>query len=188
MHKARHCDSAQGFTLAELLVSLTVILLLAIVVPALIATSVARTRMARAEADVERIAEDLKHSGLEARLSASNRKARVDVLAGVGNVPMLPPNSPWAGRSEDLAHMPDENGGAAAAGRQGLEGTTDPWGNRYMVNVGALSGLPHNDATARVGRAVWVLSAGPNGIVETPFDQPADRAKLAGDDIGFRVR
>jgi type II secretory pathway pseudopilin PulG len=177
MRKARHGNSARGFTVAELLVSLTVILLLAIVVPALIATSVARMRIARAEADVRRIAEGLKHSGLEARLSTSNGKARVDVLAGMGNVPILPANSPWAGRSEDLA-----------AGRQRSEGTTDPWGNRYMVNVGALSGLPHSDAAARVGRAVWVLSAGPNGIVETPFDQPADRAKLAGDDIGFRVR
>ena len=178
--------SEPGFTSRQLLVSLTVILLLAIVVPALIATSVARMRIGRAETDVRRIAGILKHSRPEA--SMSNGKARVDVLAGMGNVPILPANSPWAGRSEDLAHLRDENGGAAAADRQGLEGTTDPWGNRYMVNVGALSGLPHSDAAAGVGRAVWVLSAGPNGIVETPFDQPADRAKLAGDDIGFRVR
>jgi prepilin-type N-terminal cleavage/methylation domain-containing protein len=175
MRKARHGDSPRGFTVAELLVSLTVILLLAVVVPALIATSVARMRIARAESDVRRIAEGLKHSGPEASLWTSSGKARVDVLAGMGNVPILPANSRWAGRSEDLAHM-------------GLEGTTDPWGNRYMVNVGALSGLPHGDAAAGVGRAVWVLSAGPNGIVETPFDQPADRAKLSGDDIGFRVR
>lgn len=180
--------SEPGFTSRQLLVSLTVILLLAIVVPALVATSVARMRIGRAETDVRRIAEGLKHSGLEASLSTPNGKAHVDVLAGMGNVPILPANSPWAGRSEDLAHLRDENGGAAVADRQGLEETTDPWGNRYMVNVGALSGLPHSDAAAGVGRAVWVLSAGPNGIVETPFDQPADRAKLAGDDIGFRVR
>ena len=54
---------------------------------------------------------------------------------------------------------------------------TDPWQNQFIINVRWLQpgATPH---------AVWVLSAGPDGIIETTFAQP----NLAGDDIGFRVR
>jgi len=46
------------------------------------------------------------------------------------------------------------------------------------VNAGAFT----------TSHAVWVLSAGPNGIIETPFDQPASTASPGGDDIAARVR
>jgi hypothetical protein len=47
----------------------------------------------------------------------------------------------------------------------------DPWGNQLLVK----------------GRSamVWVLSAGENGIVETPFDGATEPG---GDDIGARIR
>jgi hypothetical protein len=62
----------------------------------------------------------------------------------------------------------------------------DPWGNRYMANIG-------NITTAMIGgNAVWIISAGPDGIVQTAFNQavPATGAAvlLAGDDIGFRLK
>ncbi len=56
--------------------------------------------------------------------------------------------------------------------------TADPWGNAYMVNVGA-----HFSRGA-----VWALSAGPDGIIETLFLQPARSATVAGDDRAVRVR
>jgi hypothetical protein len=47
----------------------------------------------------------------------------------------------------------------------------DPWGHRYGVNIGVMDqGLP-----------VVVLSAGPNGKVETPFR--LNIYKAGGDDI-----
>ena len=58
----------------------------------------------------------------------------------------------------------------------------DPWNNRYMVNVGA------TDATGGRENAVFAISAGPNGIIETPFTQPLAPASLSGDDIGQRIR
>lgn len=73
----------------------------------------------------------------------------------------------------------------------------DPWGNRYLVNIGARgydSPLTLTLSPLRVEReserssAVWVLSAGPNGIIETPFSAPASSAVLGGDDIGALVR
>jgi hypothetical protein len=46
----------------------------------------------------------------------------------------------------------------------------DPWLRALQVNVGA----------GRQGGRVWVLSAGPNGIIDTPF---AAAAAPSGDDV-----
>jgi prepilin-type N-terminal cleavage/methylation domain-containing protein len=58
----------------------------------------------------------------------------------------------------------------------------DPWGRRYAINVG-------NMANAN---AVWIISSGPNGIMETAFNQaiPVTGASLVlgGDDIGYRMK
>jgi prepilin-type N-terminal cleavage/methylation domain-containing protein len=66
---------------------------------------------------------------------------------------------------------------------------SDPWNNRYMVNIGHLE--VSQGAQGQLGSvksAVWVLSAGPNGAIETPFSQSVLTATLAGDDIGTRIQ
>jgi len=56
----------------------------------------------------------------------------------------------------------------------------DPWGRPYVINAA-------NFATVVVPPIpVWVLSAGPNGVVETNI--AAATTVTGGDDIGFRVR
>ncbi|MBW7998196.1 MAG: prepilin-type N-terminal cleavage/methylation domain-containing protein [Candidatus Glassbacteria bacterium] len=57
----------------------------------------------------------------------------------------------------------------------------DPWGNRYMINVAPLG---------MVGQPVWVISAGPNGVLETLITNvgTATLDTVNGDDIGFRVQ
>jgi type II secretory pathway pseudopilin PulG len=55
---------------------------------------------------------------------------------------------------------------------------TDPWGNKYVVNV---RDLP-------TGRVVLVLSAGPNRIIETSPEQSSASVSILGDDIAFRVQ
>lgn len=59
------------------------------------------------------------------------------------------------------------------------DATPDPWGNAYVVNLGARGGG---------GAAIWILSAGPNGIIDTPFLQPANSAVAHGDDCAVRIR
>jgi prepilin-type N-terminal cleavage/methylation domain-containing protein len=60
------------------------------------------------------------------------------------------------------------------AARLGL----DPWGNAYIVSIGAME----KDGSPIVTNAkAWIISAGPNGVLET---EP-DGATLGGDDIGF---
>lgn len=144
--------TARGFTLVQLLLSLSAILCLMLAPPAL-AYRVHTSRIAAAHAQVEEVA---------ARVRASRLDAGVDVLAGPGRSPEAPGQQKWIAGTQGA--LP-----AAAA---------DPWGNRLLMNVAA------HDAS----RAVWVISAGPNGIIETPFDQPAPTASPGGDDIAARVR
>lgn len=58
---------------------------------------------------------------------------------------------------------------------------TDPWGNQYLVNIGT--------ATSGGASASFVLSAGPNGKVETAFAiLRSSFVTPGGDDIIFRIR
>lgn len=69
------------------------------------------------------------------------------------------------------------------------EVTEDGWGNAYMVNVFYLD--PRDILQAPDGTplgAVYALSAGANGVIETPFFQPRDNATIYGDDIGYRLQ
>ena len=59
----------------------------------------------------------------------------------------------------------------------GVTLTADPWGNAYVLNA----------AAAPTGAAVWLLSAGPDGIIDTPFVQPAANATTLGDDLAHRL-
>lgn len=71
-------------------------------------------------------------------------------------------------------------GAGPSLGRPGWRGPyletragADPWGHRYAVNVGMLRQSRGSDTI--------VLSAGPNGLIETPFD--VDGIVAGGDDI-----
>jgi hypothetical protein len=59
-----------------------------------------------------------------------------------------------------------------------------------MVNIGLMELTAGPQSVAGVTKsAVWVLSAGPNGIIETPYAQSILTATQAGgDDIGIRVQ
>jgi len=63
----------------------------------------------------------------------------------------------------------------------------DPWGRQYLVNTGFLPGLPPS-ATPCSRCAVFAISAGPNGLIETPFQQPVANAQVFGDDLAVRIQ
>lgn len=59
----------------------------------------------------------------------------------------------------------------------------DPWGNAYLVNIGKA------DPALSTKKAVWVISAGPNGQIETTSDTAASGTVTAGgDDIIARIQ
>lgn len=65
----------------------------------------------------------------------------------------------------------------------------DPWGKQYVVNSQWLDGgSTAADGDGRPRRAVFVVSAGANGIIETPFEQSITEAQAFGDDIVIRIQ
>ena len=73
---------------------------------------------------------------------------------------------------------------------------TDPWGNKYMINVRDLNAgyLLANSSLLGGGPgnlpqiAVIVLSAGPNRVIETNQEQSYNTFAPAGDDIIYRIK
>jgi hypothetical protein len=195
--------SAGGFTLPQLAAAVALALAMALVVPAVAATIVHRRRVARAVADVTRIAAALREiapgslTGSPGPTGITPTASLLRTLAGPGELPKSPRFPEWlTGRSDTLASqlaagdppgMDTRPGNAGHPTRQPPEIGADPWGNRYLVNVGALSGDEPAGSGLRPMFVVWVLSAGANGIIETPFDQPGATATVGGDDVAARV-
>jgi hypothetical protein len=66
---------------------------------------------------------------------------------------------------------------------------TDPWGDKYIINVRNLhSGYLSSLTPSMPQLAVVVLSAGPNRNIETAVDQQFNQFAPAGDDIIFRIK
>jgi len=100
---------------------------------------------------------------LRERLAAPLQTAVPIVVAcGPGRMPDAGPTGQWVSRAIQAPQLFGE----------GMP--TDGWGRCFLLNIGALER----------GGPVWVMSAGPNGRIETYSDAEV----LAGDDIGVRVR
>ena len=54
----------------------------------------------------------------------------------------------------------------------------DPYGNNYVINIGAVTGTGTSTLTTEKG---WILSAGPNGTLNTD----ALDSSTSSDDIGY---
>jgi type II secretory pathway pseudopilin PulG len=201
-----------GFTLIELAVVLTVIVTMALILTPSIANSINEARVARARNDCQTIASGLyqfyRDTGffpvwrLARNGGAGIPADRLQVLVSQGSVPFEDVASLWTtGVAGSLADQLVTNAPGYAlrspTSQSGWNGPyfssqlmADPWGNRYAVNV-ALVDLSPGAATAsgQVKMAVWVLSPGPNGSVDTPFSQSIFTAvRPGGDDIGTRVQ
>ena len=150
----------------RVLATLALILLATAVVPPLGAFAVNRARVRSAEMAVRSLAQALREDA--PRLLDMTRGA--DVLCGPGRMPLarLPDAQRWV--TSPRAGWDTTRAGAGAL-------SPDPWGNCYVVNLAAatLSSM-----------AVWALSAGPDGIIDTPFATSSDAP--AGDDVRMRIR
>ena len=189
-----------GLTLIELIVVLAALaILVAILIPTVISLPEQAEEL-RAKNDARAIGEaiqnlhkDLAKWPVYASSPLTPANATLQRLISAGNAPGVsgapgtadwvdPPNTDAlddhlaTNRLSDASQYPG-TGEFAWRGPYLAEAPEDPWGNRFIVNVRWLQpGASPN--------VVWVLSAGPNKIIETSFAQPS----LAGDDIGFRLR
>lgn len=145
----------------RLALALVAIGLLAFVFPPLAARQVQARRVARAIAQVEDTARAAARAGVT-DLLANPALHDIGVLSGPGDPPTGADDGAWeAARHGALPSYLELN----------PPPDPDPWLRALQVNIGA----------ARTGGRVVVISAGPNGIIETPFASPGLAAR--GDDI-----
>lgn len=95
-------------------------------------------------------------------------KTNAGVVCGPGRVPAVRASDSHPAHAAWLREV------RAAPELFGAGMPTDAWGRCFLMNIGAWA----------FGDPVWLLSAGPNGLVETP----PDALVTGGDDIGGRLR
>ncbi|MBI2187981.1 MAG: prepilin-type N-terminal cleavage/methylation domain-containing protein [Acidobacteria bacterium] len=206
----RRVDS-RGFTLIELTVVLAVIVTLALILTPSITNFITDSRVARTRSDTQTVAAAIvqfyKDNGFFPQWSlASNggpgtAQNKVDLLVSEGNVPVVASPNTWTtGMSDPLEDQLVNNApnytmrtATANFGWNGPYVSTDigadAWNNRYAVNVGLIDVTQGTkDGSGATKNAVWVLSSGPNGQIETAYQQAITAAVLGGDDIAVRVQ
>lgn len=141
----------------RVIAALVAIVLATAIVPPGAAWAVNRYRLAQAAADVAGIAEQLRSVPDATRASLQPE----GILHGPGRMPVTETPSASGWTTAPRGNLPAAPGAKDAV-------LADPWGNCYLSN------------------ATWVLSAGPNGIVDTPFVSTAPGP--SGDDVAARVR
>ncbi len=189
-----------GFTLIELVVVLVVIMVLAAILTPMVTNLISEARVTRAELEVVNISRAIfnfnKATGkwpiFVSGANITTGSTIYEVLAGPGNLPTAPNQLSWLSTSRgDLEEVLIRNvPGHGTSGRFAWRGPyaqelgDDPWGNAYLVNGGSLA--------FGVSRAGMVISAGPNGELETAFTQNIGSGQAAvavgGDDIVSRVK
>jgi prepilin-type N-terminal cleavage/methylation domain-containing protein len=200
-----------GFTLIELTVVLAVIVTLALILTPSVANLIADSRTTRARTDTQTIGTAVvqfyRDTGFFPQWAVSQSggpgltQMRLQLLVSSGNIPLEDQPTQWTtGQTGSLADQLLANSPGysmrSATAQFGWNGPylsselrSDPWGNRYVVNIGLIDTSPGVlTASGGVKSAVFALSAGPNGMIETPFSQSVTAAAAGGDDIVFRIQ
>lgn len=198
----------RGFTLVEVIVVLSVVLLLTGIAVPMLTSYMEDGRRARAEAECKVVGAAVmsfyKDTGVyPARNSSGTNSYIYSLFTG----PTMPTTSPFNGghnwvtwgmnatrgdllNNHLLTNTP-QNTTAAAYPTTGsskwrgpyLAGSSplDPWGRPYVINV--ISGFYVN---ATNYKRLWVMSAGPDGIFNTSANATAT-TDITGDDIGVQL-
>lgn len=198
--------ASAGFTLVEVIVVLSVILLLSGIAIPLISGYVEDSKRARAEAEIKVLSGAVisfyKDVGVYPARNSSGTDNRLYALLSGSSQPTTNPYggnhtfSNW-GRSttngdvldNHLLHNTPQGSAAAAYPTTGsyrwrgpyVSGgvSVDPWGRPYVINI-----ISAWNAHATNYKRVFVLSAGANGVIDTVATATAT-TDIGGDDIGL---
>jgi len=204
----RRRHGQRGFTLVEVIVVLSVILLLTSIAVPMLSNYMEDGRRARAESECKTLAAAMmqfcKDVGTYPTRDQAGAATRRYVLVSGATQPTTRPwtaNHNWTnwgmsttrGDTLDNHVLTNAPGGQVAAAYPTtgsmrwrgpyFAGTTplDPWGRPYVVNV-----IASFSTHATNYKRMWVMSAGPNGRFDTAA-QARSTDEIAGDDIGFLV-
>ncbi|MBI4827095.1 MAG: type II secretion system protein GspG [Nitrospirae bacterium] len=171
-----------GFTLIEVIVVAAIIAILAGVLVPMILKEIDETRITRASADIRSISNAIlvfKKDTAQWPVMDGTCSPNLTLLTGGGNAPGGIGDNAWDNTASAMidAHIMYNDDGCYNnwKGAYLPVVTADPWGNQYVINVGnfGVSGNP-----------VWIMSAGPNGVL----DSNANSTSSGGDDIGLRIK
>lgn len=177
----------QGFTLIEVIVVAGIIAILAGILVPLIFKEIDESKITRAAADIRSISTAImvlkKDTGNWPNLDGSTVDCNptITLLFGDGNMPGNMAAQGYNQITSSLfdSYLSEEGTGCYGAKWKGpymAHVGKDPWGNAYINNA---------DAYATTN-PVWLISAGPNGILETPANSTAIAAGI--DDVGVRIK
>lgn len=208
---SRREASEVGFTLIELTVVLAVIVTLALILTPSITNFINDSRVARTQTDVQTVSASItqfyKDNGFFPQWHTANAGGpgtaanKVDLLVSPGNVPVVAAANTWTtGTTDALADQLMSNAPGytmkTATALFGWNGPylssqigADAWNNRIAVNSGLLDTTQGTQTGAGATKsAVWVISSGANGQLETAYTQTITAAVKGGDDIAVRVQ
>lgn len=172
----------KGFTLIEVIVVAGIIAVLAGILVPLIFKEIDESKISRAAADVRSVSSALivfkKDVGPWPTLDASCASG-LTLLVGDGIAPSGLAAQGFDQTSTESFTEPLSTNSAACynnwKGPYIAVVSADPWGYNYVVNA-----KEFNTANA----PVWILSAGPNGIIDTNIASTT----VVGDDVGLRLK
>ena len=171
-----------GFTLIEVIVVAGIIAILASILVPMILKEIDEARITKATADVRSIFTALvvfKKDTAQWPVMDDACDANVTLLAGTGNQPQ---NLAAMGYDTSVTspfddHLVEDANGCYNNWKGPYIATVsaDPWGNQYYINAKQLQFTTE---------PVWIISAGPNGSLDTP----ASSQTIFGDDVGFLIQ
>jgi len=183
----------KGFTLIEVVVILAVIGILAAVLTPMLISYIDDARQTRAESDVKAIGTAICAFNKDLRKWPiwSSGTATYDVLYSDDGDHATVASGKTFNTSTNGDTLEDQlitNGpGYSTSGKRKWRGpylesiNADPWGNKYYVNVKYLK-------PGHSGYAVFVLSAGPDGEIDTDDEQTVTEFSVGDDDIVYRIK
>jgi prepilin-type N-terminal cleavage/methylation domain-containing protein len=210
---------ARGFTLLEITIVLAVMAILGLILAPSIVSFLNQSRLARAQNDVRTIGDAVvdfvEDNGFHPQWGDGQRLTRIVLLVSPGAIGEAQPGAEgWLNTQPDaidlisnqLVNNRPSFGGTGYPLKTPMSGAgwngpylsahvqEDPWGTRYVINVQHLSNSI--DAMEADGlqekRAVWVLSAGPDGIFDTAYPtsltQLRSNAAASPADISARIQ
>lgn len=199
--------AGEGFTLIEMVVTLAIIGILATILFPLVNNYIDGGRLARAQSDVTAIGNAIGRFERDLGRYPMFTTASGGIADSNANVVLL-----YGPNTNSYALLSESSGGHSLWTSPGVSDTfddqfvantpgyatsnnpakqfvwkgpyisvdSDPWGHPYLVNI--------IEAKSGSGMAGFVLSAGPDGIIQTGFAQTTSSFSALGDDIVYRFK